>query len=88
MVDLENKDYEKVVESIKEKYSKHIISLSRKIGEPSINLGFKVIYSDSSQLFDILEELRKNTFIKKFEWYESIREEKVNEIRFLELLNK
>ncbi|MGN6350361.1 MAG: winged helix-turn-helix transcriptional regulator [Candidatus Nitrosocosmicus sp.] len=88
LVDLENKDYEKVVESIKEKYSKHIISLSRKIGEPSINLGFKVIYSDSSQLFDILEELRKNTFIKKFEWYESIREEKVNEIRFLELLNK
>ena len=88
LINIEKGGHDKVLDNIKYKYKEHIISISRKIGDPGINVGIKVIYSDSIQLFEILEELRRNTFIKKFEWYESIQEEKINEIYFTDLLAK
>ena len=88
LINIEKGGHDKVLDNIKDNYKEHIISISRKIGDPGINVGIKIIYSDSIQLFEILEELRRNTFVKKFEWYESIQEEKINEISFTDLLAK
>ena len=88
LIDIDKGNNNKLVEDIKGKLNKHIISISRKIGDPGINIGIKIVYSDSLQLFEILEELRKNTMIKKLDWYESITEDKVQEISFIDLVNK
>jgi DNA-binding Lrp family transcriptional regulator len=88
LVDIEKGNHDKLLEDIKVKFNKHVIGISRKIGDPGINIGIKIVYSHSIQLFEILEELRKNTMVKKFDWYESITEEKANGISFIDLINK
>lgn len=88
LIDIGKGDYNKILEEIKDKYNKHIISISRKIGDPGINIGIKVIYSDSLQLFEILEELRKSNLVKQFDWYESILEDKVQRTSFIDILDK
>ena len=88
LIDIDKGNNNKLVEDIKGKFNKHIISISRKIGDPGINVGINIVYSNSLQLFEILEELRKNTMIKKLDWYESITEDKVQETSFIDLVNK
>jgi DNA-binding Lrp family transcriptional regulator len=88
LIDIEKGNHDKLLEDIKVKFNKNIISVSRKIGDPGINIGIKIVYSDSIQLFEVLEELRKNSMVKKFDWFESITEEKAKEISFIDLVNK
>jgi len=88
LIDIEKGNHDKLLEDIKVKFKKNIISVSRKIGDPGINIGIKIVYSDSIQLFEVLEELRKNSMVKKFDWFESITEEKAKEISFIDLVNK
>jgi len=88
LIDIEKGNHDKLLEDIKVKFNKNIISISRKIGDPGINIGIKIVYSDSIQLFEVLEELRKNSMVKKFDWFESITEEKAKEISFIDLVNK
>jgi DNA-binding Lrp family transcriptional regulator len=88
LIDIEKGNHDKLLEDIKVKFNKNIISISRKIGDPGINIGIKIVYSDSIQLFEVLEELRKNSMVKKFDWFESIAEEKVKDISFIDLVNK
>ena len=88
LIDIEKGNHDKLLEDIKVKFNKNIISISRKIGDPGINIGIKIVYSDSIQLFEVLEELRKNSMVKKFDWFESIAEEKAKDISFIDLVNK
>ena len=88
LIDIEKGNHDKLLEDIKVKFNKNIISISRKIGDPGINIGIKIVYSDSIQLFEVLEELRKNSMVKKFDWFESITEEKAKDISFIDLVNK
>jgi DNA-binding Lrp family transcriptional regulator len=88
LIDIEKGNHDKLLEDIKVKFNKNIISISRKIGDPGINIGIKIVYSESIQLFEVLEELRKNSMVKKFDWFESITEEKAKEISFIDLVYK
>jgi DNA-binding Lrp family transcriptional regulator len=76
LIGIKNGEIKQVLDGIHEKYQKNIISISNKIGDPSVGYGIKIAYSSSSQLFNILEEIKRNPIVADAKWYESVSEVK------------
>jgi DNA-binding Lrp family transcriptional regulator len=77
LIGIKNGEIKQVLDGIHENHQKNIISVSNKIGDPSIGYGIKIAYSNSNQLFNILEEIKKNPIVVNVKWYESVTEEKI-----------
>lgn len=75
----------KVLDEIYNVHSKNIIDMSLRIGDPEIDISFRIVYNDSVPLFYLLEELKKNQFVHKVSWSEDIAEKKNNKASFSNL---
>jgi DNA-binding Lrp family transcriptional regulator len=86
-INVEQGKCQKIAKDIQSYHSKNIISTSFRIGDPETNLSFKIVYKNSNQLFNLIEDIKKNSFVSRIEWSESVIEEKNENISFIDLLN-
>lgn len=84
LIGIKNGEIKLVLDGIHEKYQKNIISISNKTGDPSVGYGIKSAYSNSNQLFNILEEIKRNPIVADVKWYESVSEVKIQKSKIID----
>ncbi len=61
--------------------------MSLRVGNPDTNISFRIVYKNSSRLFNLLEEIKGNQMVDKVDWSEYITEKKNNQSSFSDLLS-
>ena len=77
----------KILDEIYSRHRKAITDMSLRVGNPDTNISFKIVYKDSSRLFNLLEEIKGNQMVDKVDWSEYITEKKNNQSSFSELFS-
>ena len=77
----------KILDEIYSRHRKVITDMSLRVGNPGTNISFKIVYKDSSRLFNLLEEIKGNQMVDKVDWSEYITEKKNNQSSFSELFS-
>ena len=77
----------KVLDEIYNRHRKYITDMSLRVGNPDTNISFKIVYKNSSRLFNLLEEIKGNLMVDKVDWSEYITEKKNNQSSFSDLLS-
>jgi DNA-binding Lrp family transcriptional regulator len=77
----------KVLDEIYNRHRKYITDMSLRVGNPDTNISFRIVYKNSSRLFDLLEEIKGNQMVDKVDWSEYITEKKNNQSSFSDLLS-
>jgi DNA-binding Lrp family transcriptional regulator len=63
-----------VIENFFNKHRRNIVNTALRIGNPDTNVSFRIVYTDSHELFDLLEEVKQIEGFSKVEWSEYITE--------------
>ena len=66
----------KVLDEIYNRHRKYITDMSLRVGNPDTNISFRIVYKNSSRLFNLLEEIKGNQMVDKVDWSEYITEKK------------
>ena len=77
----------KVLDEIYNRHRKYITDMSLRVGNPDTNISFRIVYKNSSRLFNLLEEIKGNLMVDKVDWSEYITEKKNNQSSFSDLLS-
>jgi DNA-binding Lrp family transcriptional regulator len=77
----------KVLDEIYNRHRKYITDMSLRVGNPDTNISFRIVYKNSSRLFNLLEEIKGNQMVDKVDWSEYITEKKNNQSSFSDLLS-
>ena len=77
----------KVLDEIYSRHRKYITDMSLRVGNPDTNISFRIVYKNSSRLFNLLEEIKGNLMVDKVDWSEYITEKKNNQSSFSDLLS-
>jgi DNA-binding Lrp family transcriptional regulator len=77
----------KVLDEIYNRHRKYITDMSLRVGNPDTNISFRIVYKNSSRLFNLLEEIKGNLMVDKVGWSEYITEKKNNQSSFSDLLS-
>jgi DNA-binding Lrp family transcriptional regulator len=77
----------KVLDEIYNRHRKYITDMSLRVGNPDTNISFRIVYKNSSRLFNLLEEIKGNLMVDKVDWSEYITEKKNNRSSFSDLLS-
>ena len=68
------------------KHKKNIVDMALRIGNPDTNISFRVAYTDSIELFNLLEEIKEMEAVSMVQWSEYITEKKNHTINFSDLV--
>ena len=68
------------------KHKKNIVDMALRIGNPDTNISFRVAYTDSNELFNLLEEIKEMEAVSMVQWSEYITEKKNHTINFSDLV--
>ena len=77
----------KVLDEIYNRHRKYLTDMSLRVGNPDTNISFRIVYKNSSRLFNLLEEIKGNLMVDKVDWSEYITEKKNNQSSFSDLLS-
>ncbi|MGE0388732.1 MAG: winged helix-turn-helix transcriptional regulator [Candidatus Nitrosocosmicus sp.] len=81
-----NGESQNVMNVFYNKHKKNIVNMALRIGNPDTNISFRVAYSDSIELFSLLEEIKEMEMVSMVEWSEYITEKNNKEISFSDLV--
>lgn len=73
MVDVSKGDYVDIVKIIVKEYRENVLEAYLTIGDPYTNLVVKVVYTDSDELFDMMQYIRKMEYVDDVRWSEFIK---------------
>ena len=75
-----------VMDNFYKKHKKNIVDMALRIGNPDTNISFRVAYTDSNELFNLLEEIKEMEAVSMVQWSEYITEKKNHTINFSDLV--
>ena len=81
-----NGESQNVMNVFYNKHKKNIVNMALRIGNPDTNISFRVAYSDSIELFSLLEEIKEMEMVSMVQWSEYITEKNNKEISFSDLV--
>jgi DNA-binding Lrp family transcriptional regulator len=81
-----NGESQNVMNVFYNKHKKNIVNMALRIGNPDTNISFRVAYSDSIELFSLLEEIKEMEMVSMVEWSEYITEKNNKKISFSDLV--
>lgn len=87
MLGVSNGKVNEVLSEIQKKYNKRIIDSAIRIGDPNINLTFKMIYKTASDIFNILENVRGIPNVDTLTWSEIVLKEMNNQLSIKDMIN-
>ena len=71
-----NGEGQNILDTFFNKHKRNIIDMSLRIGNPDTNVSFRVAYTDSQELFNLLEEIKEIETVSMVHWSEYITEKK------------
>ena len=76
-----------VMDNFYNKHKQNIVDMALRIGNPDTNISFRVAYRDSSELFNLLEEIKEMEMVSIVQWSEYITEKKNHRASFSDLIS-
>ncbi len=76
-----------VMKEIYKSHRRNIVYMSLRIGNPDIDVSFRVVHRNSVFLFNLLEEIKENEMVNGVSWSEYISEKKNDQSSFVDLFS-
>ena len=86
MVTVSKGDCVTIAKEIVKQYRENVLEASITIGDPKVNLVVQIVYSDSGEIFDIIQHIKRMEHVEDARWSEIIKAVVKNDTEIVEKL--